>query len=91
MEEALHDISLYCEFAKLNPVAMRLSDKSIVLRFRHKLEEHNLRIQLLATINANFGTKGLMLKTGTVVYATQIAGSSSTESSTGELAPRAER
>jgi AraC-like DNA-binding protein len=43
------------------------------LRFRHLLEESNLSIQLLATINATLATKGLMLKTGTVVDATLIA------------------
>ena len=35
MEEALHDISLFCEFAKLDPGAMRLPDENTILRFRH--------------------------------------------------------
>ena len=87
MEEALHDISLYCEFAKLDPGAMRLPDESTILRFRHLLEEHNLSVQLLATINATLATKGLMLKTGTVVDATLIAAPSSTKNSTGERDP----
>jgi IS5 family transposase len=50
MEEALHDVSLYCEFAKLDPGDMRLPDESTILRFRHLLEEHNLSMQLLACI-----------------------------------------
>ena len=87
MEEALHDVSLYCEFAKLDPGAMRLPDESTILRFRHLLEEHNLSIQLLATINATLATKGLMLKTGTVVDATLIAAPSSTKNSTGGRDP----
>jgi IS5 family transposase len=87
MEEALHDISLYCKFAKLDPGAMRLPDESTILRFRHLLEEHNLSIQLLATINATLATKGLMLKTGTVVDATLIAAPSSTKNSTGGRDP----
>ncbi|MFZ9440852.1 MAG: IS5 family transposase [Hylemonella sp.] len=87
MEEALHDISLYCEFAKLDPGAMRLPDESTILRFRHLLEENNLSVQLLATINATLATKGLMLKTGTVVDATLIAAPSSTKNSTGERDP----
>ena len=87
MEEALHDISLYCEFAKLDPGAMRLPDESTILRFRHLLEEHNLSVQLLATINATLATKGLMIKTGTVVDATLIAAPSSTKNSTGERDP----
>jgi len=87
MEEALHDVSLYCEFARLDPGAMRLPDESTILRFRHLLEQNNLSIQLLATINATLATKGLMLKTGTVVDATLIAAPSSTKNSTGERDP----
>jgi IS5 family transposase len=87
MEEALHDVSLYCEFARLDPGAMRLPDETTILRFRHLLEENNLGIQLLATINATLATKGLMLKTGTVVDATLIAAPSSTKNSTGERDP----
>ena len=88
IEEALHDTSLYCEFARLDPGAMRLPDESTILRFRHLLEENNLSIQLLATINATLATKGLMLKTGTVVDATLIAAPSSTKNSTGERDPQ---
>jgi transposase, IS5 family len=87
MEEALHDVSLYCEFARLDPGVMRLPDETTILRFRHLLEENNLSIQLLATINATLATKGLMLKTGTVVDATLIAAPSSTKNSTGERDP----
>ena len=87
MEEALHDISLYCQFARLDPGGMRLPDESTILRFRHLLEEHNLSIQLMATINATLATKGLMLKTGTVVDATLVAAPSSTKNSRGERDP----
>ena len=87
MEEALHDVSLYCEFARLDPGAMRLPDETTILRFRHLLEENNLSLQLLATINATLAAKGLMLKTGTVVDATLIAAPSSTKNSTGERDP----
>lgn len=69
MEEALHDVSLYCEFARIDPGATRLPDESTILRFRHLFEENNLSIQLLATINAILAQKGLMLKTGTAVEA----------------------
>ena len=65
MEEALHDFSLYCEFAHLDPRAMHLPDESTILRFRHLLEENNLSILLLTILNATLTTKGLMLKTGT--------------------------
>lgn len=87
MEEALHDVPLYCEFVHLDPGIGRLPDESTILRFRHLLEENNLSIQLLATINATLATKGLMLKTGTVVDATLIAAPGSTKNSTGERDP----
>jgi len=87
MEEALHDVCVYCEFARLDPGATRLPDESTILRFRHLLEENNLSIQLLATINATLAKKGLMLKAGTAVDATLIAAPSSTKNSTGERDP----
>ena len=87
MEEALHDVPLYREFARLDAGATRLPDESTILRFRHLLEGNNLSLQLLATINATLATKGLMLKTGTVVDATLIAAPSSTKNSSGERDP----
>ena len=87
MEEALHDTPLYCQFAGLDAGITRLPDESTILRFRHLLEEHNLSIQLIAIINAALATKGLMLKTGTVVDATLIAAPSSTKNSRGERDP----
>jgi transposase, IS5 family len=66
----------------------RLPDESAILRFRHLLEENNLSIQLLATINATIATKGLMLEAGTVVDAALIAVPSSTKNSTGDATLR---
>ena len=87
MEEALHDVPLYCEFARLDAGITRLPDESTILRFRHLLEEQGLSQQIMDTINATLATKGLMLKTGTVVDATLIAAPSSTKNSRGERAP----
>jgi IS5 family transposase len=63
---------------------MRLPDESTILRFRHLLDEHNLSIQLLSTINATLAKMVLMLKAGTVVDATLIVAPSSTKDSSGE-------
>ena len=87
MEEALHDTPLFWQFAGLDAGITRLPDESTILRSRHLLEEHNLSIQLMAAINATLATKGLMLKTGTVVDATLIAAPSSTKNSSGERDP----
>jgi IS5 family transposase len=87
MEESLHDVPLYREFAGLDAGLSRLPDESTILRFRHLLEQHNLSIQLLATINATLAKRGLLLKAGTVVDATLIAAPSSTKNSKGERDP----
>jgi IS5 family transposase len=87
MEEALHDMPLYREFARLDAGATRLPDESTILRFRHLLEGRALGPQILATVNAQLIQRGLLLKTGTVVDATLIAAPSSTKNSTGERDP----
>jgi len=42
MEEALHDVPLYREFARLDVGMSRMPDESTILRFRHFLEAHQL-------------------------------------------------
>jgi IS5 family transposase len=84
MEEALHDIPLYREFAQLNAGITRLPDESTILRFRHMLEQNDLGVQILAAVNAKLIDRGLVVKTGTVVDVTLIAAPSSTKNSIGE-------
>ena len=62
IEEALHDVPLYREFAGLDNWTSRLPDESTVLRFRHLLEKHQLAGQMLVVINDMLATKGLMLR-----------------------------
>ena len=86
MEEALHDVPLFREFAALN-YETRLPDESTILRFRHLLEENKLAAQILQTVNELLQAKGLLLKAGTVVDATLIAAPSSTKNVSGERDP----
>ena len=86
MEEALHDIALFREFAGLGWDS-RLPDESTILRFRHLLEKHKVAEQILAVVNDLLRDKGLMLKAGTVVDATLIAAPSSTKNQSGERDP----
>jgi len=72
MEEALHDVPLFREFAGLSWDS-RLPDESTILRFRHLLERHKLAEQILAVVDDLLSGKGLFLKAGTVVDATLIA------------------
>ena len=78
MEEAFFDVPLYREFAQLAEFE-RLPDESTILRFRHRLEEHKLAEEILATVNALLSRRGLLLKAGTVVDATLIAAPTSTK------------
>ncbi len=87
MEEALHDVPLYREFAGLDNWTVRLPDESTILRFRHLLEKHKLAAQILALVNDILRDKGLMLRAGTVVDATLISAASSTKNASGERDP----
>jgi transposase, IS5 family len=86
MEEALHDVPLFREFAGLTDGG-RLPDESTILRFRHLLEEKKLAPRILQTVNDLLQAKGLLLKAGTVVDATLIAAPSSTKNSSGQRDP----
>jgi IS5 family transposase len=86
MEEALFETPLYRDFAGLSS-SERIPDRVSILRFRHLLEEHQLSIQILATVNSTLAAKGLLLKSGTVIDATLIAAPSSTKNSSGERDP----
>jgi len=79
MEEALHDITLYREFALLGTGMTRLADESTILRFRHLLETHELSARILATVNEILQDKGLTLRVGSAVDATLISAPSSTK------------
>jgi IS5 family transposase len=87
MEEALHDVPLYREFARLDGATQRLPDETTILRFRHLLERHELAADMLRLVADLLQHKGLMLRTGTVVDATLIAAPSSTKNAEGERDP----
>jgi transposase, IS5 family len=87
MEEALHEMPMYREFAGLDNWTTRLPDESTILRFRHLLEAHKLAAQILVVVNDILRVKGLMLRSGTVVDATLISAPSSTKNASGERDP----
>jgi IS5 family transposase len=86
MEEVLFETPLYRDFAGLSG-SERIPDRVSILRFRHLLEEHQLSLQILATVNSTLAAKGLLLKNGTAIDATLIAAPSSTKNSSGERDP----
>lgn len=87
MEEALHDVPLYREFAKLDGATARLPDETTILRFRHLLERHDLAADMLRVVNDLLQHRGLMLRSGTAVDATLISAPSSTKNADGERDP----
>jgi len=84
MEEALHDVPLYREFAGLEGPMRRLPDESTILRFRHLPKKHELAGALLSAVNEVLQGHGLMLTIGTVVDTTLISTPSSSKKRSGE-------
>ena len=80
MEEALHDMPLFRDFAGLS-WSGATPDESTILRFRHLLEEHRLAEQIMGSVTQLLESKKLLLRTGTIVDATLIAAPSSTKNS----------
>lgn len=81
MEEALHDMPLFRDFAGLSWDSAT-PDESTILRFRHLLETHKLSEQILKTVTDLLVSKKLLLRKGTIVDATLIAAPSSTKNKT---------
>jgi IS5 family transposase len=59
MEEALHDMPLFRDFAVLVAWDERLPELSTILRFRPVIEKHKLSDRILATVNLLLGAKGV--------------------------------
>lgn len=64
-----------------------MPDETTILRFRRLLETHQLPEQLFALVRGLLETKGLLMKTGTIVDATIISAPSSTKNATGTRDP----
>ena len=78
MEEALYEIVPMRQFAQL-PLTGALPDETTVLNFRRMLEVHDLAPKLFGAVNAHLGSKGMVLKRGTIVDATILHAPSSTK------------
>ncbi len=63
MEEALHNVPVFREFAGLK-CETRLPDESTILHFRHTLEEFKLAEHILAAVNEMLQAKSRLLKAG---------------------------
>lgn len=84
MEDALHDVPLFRDFAGLGGWDDRLTDESTNLRFRYLLEKHKRPPEILKSVNDLLQHKGLLLQAGTLVDATPSAARSSTKNAKGD-------
>jgi IS5 family transposase len=78
-EEAVYDSRAIREFVGIDLGAEAAPDETTILKFRHRLEEHNLGDQLFALIANYLRENGLKVSTGTIVDATIISAPSSTK------------
>jgi IS5 family transposase len=80
-EEALLETSFFRDIVDKSD-SLSIPDRVSILRFRHRLEEHDLSPKILPVINAKLAEHGLLLKSGIVIDTTLIAAPSSTKNKT---------
>jgi len=78
-EDALYDSQALQGFARIDLAAEGVPDATTLLKFRRRLETHDLCKGLFAAINADLTARGLLLREGTLVDATLIAAPPSTK------------
>jgi transposase, IS5 family len=86
-EDALYDSESMRRFAGVELAEDVIPDETSILRFRHLLEQHKLTEAIFVEIRGLLESKGLMLKSGTIVDATIIAAPSSTKNADGARDP----
>ena len=86
-EEALYDSEAMRRFAGVELGDDAIPDETTILHFRHLLEQHQLTEQLFALVRGLLESKGLLLKSGTIVDATIITAPSSTKNATATRDP----
>jgi IS5 family transposase len=86
-EDALYDSESMRRFAGVELSEDAVPDETTILRFRRLLEEHQLTEQVFALVRGLLESKGLLMKTGTIVDATIISAPSSTKNATGTRDP----
>jgi len=86
-EDALYESPVLRCFGGVDLGRAAASDETSILCFRRLLEQHQLRGQILDTVNHYLASTGLRIATGTIVDATIIAAPFSTKNSKKERDP----
>lgn len=81
-EDMLYDSEAMRRFARVECDEDPVPDASTILRFRHRLEQHQLTAVTFDAVKALLTEKRLLSKAGTIVDATIIAAPSSTKNAT---------
>ena len=79
LEDALYDSQALQHFARVDLGAEGVPDATTLLKFRRRLETHDLCKGIFTAINADLAARGLLLREGTLVDATLIAAPPSTK------------
>ena len=86
-EDALYDSESIRRFVGVELSEDAVPDETTILRFRHLLEEHQLQEAIFASVRGLLASKGLLLRSGTIVDATIITAPSSTKNATATRDP----
>lgn len=78
-EEALYDIPILRQFAKIDLGSESVPDATTILKFRRLLEQHQLNERLFAEVGHVLQRAKIAIKSGTIVDATIISAPSSTK------------
>ena len=78
-ELEIADRMSFQRFLKLDPLCESIPDETTILNFRRLMEEKNLAPAIFGRVKALLEEKGLMMRQGTIVDATIIAGPASTK------------
>jgi IS5 family transposase len=82
VEDALYDMEVLRTFARINLGCEAVPDATTLLKFRHRLERHDLARRIFGEINALLSERGWLLRAGTLVDATIIHAPASTKNRT---------
>jgi len=86
-EDAIYDSESMRRFARVELGDDVVPDETTILRFRHLLEQHDLTSAIFDAIGGLLETRGLLLRSGTIVDATIIAAPSSTKNASATRDP----
>ena len=86
-EDALYESPVLRGFCGIDLGRAPVPDETTILNFRHLLEEHDICVQMLDTVNLYLASRGIRITTGTVVDATIIHAPNSTKNKKKERDP----